>query len=119
MEPIAKATLAQNRRSNPAAVAELIDAVRGGARKVRALGLVGASRGHAFWQLARELKLPLVCVVPTEDAAEALEKDLRFFAPETTGAAIVRLPGDEVLPYEGLTPDPGVAMGATGGTRGR
>src|SRR5256886_1298957 len=96
-------------------MAELLDAVRGGARKVRARGLVGASRGHALWQLTRELKVPLVCVVPTEDSAEALEKDLRFFAPETTGAAIVRLPGDEVLPYEGLTPDPGVAMARIAG----
>src|SRR5256886_2666216 len=96
-------------------MAELIAAIRGGARKVRARGLVGASRGHALWQLTRELKVPLVCIVPTEDTAEALEKDLRFFAPEATGAAIVRLPGDEVLPYEGLTPDPGVAMARIAG----
>ena len=115
METIAHPNLIQKHRSNPAALAELLDAVRGGARKVRARGLVGASRGHALWQLTRELKVPLVCVVPTEDSAEALEKDLRFFAPETTGAAIVRLPGDEVLPYEGLTPDPGVAMARIAG----
>ena len=88
METIAHPNLIQKHRSNPAALAELLDAVRGGARKVRARGLVGASRGHALWQLTRELKVPLVCVVPTEDSAEALEKDLRFFAPETTGAAM-------------------------------
>jgi len=81
VETTAQATLVQKRHSNPAALAELVEALRGGARKVRARGLIGAARGHVLWQLARELKLPLVCVVPTEDAAEALGKDLRFFAP--------------------------------------
>ncbi|MFL5391779.1 MAG: transcription-repair coupling factor [Myxococcales bacterium] len=115
MEPIAQSPLAQKRRATPAALAELLTALRGGARKVRAQGLVGAAKGHVLWQLSRELKLPLVCVVPTDDTAEALEKDLRFFAPETTASGITRLPGDEVLPYEGLTPDPGVVMARIAG----
>ena len=42
---------------------------------------------------------------PDEEAAEALERDLRFFSAQQS-AVLVRIPADEVLPYEGLTPDP-------------
>src|SRR5207244_4945859 len=42
-----------------------------------------------------------------EEAAEALERDLRFCAGER---AVVRIPADEILPYEGLTPDRLVAQ---------
>ena len=58
--------------------------------------------------VSTRLKRPLVCVEPDEAAAEALERDLRFFLG--ADAAVVRLPADEVLPYEGLTPDRLVAQ---------
>src|SRR4051812_15469490 len=101
------------REGSPTAVAELIAATRSSPR-VRATGLRGAARGYALAHLARALKRPLVCVEPDEEAAEALERDLRFFLPQP-GPVIVRLPGDEVLPYEGLTPDPQGSMARLAG----
>jgi transcription-repair coupling factor (superfamily II helicase) len=98
------------RAGSSTALAELLSSFRTG-RRARATGLHGASRGYALTHLARALKRPLVCVEPDEEAAEALERDLRFFWPKADAeTAIVRLPGDEVLPYEGLTPDPQAAM---------
>ena len=88
-------------KGSPTALAELLDAVRNGRKRIRARGLFGAGRGFAL----RELKQPLVCIEPDEEAAEALEKDLRFF-----GLDPVRLPADEVLPYEGISPDRFVAQ---------
>src|SRR3954465_10017847 len=95
-------------RGSSTALPELIAAFRGGNRKVRARGLSGAARGRALAALAQAMKRPLVCVEPDEEAAEALEKDLRFFLP--ADPAVVRLPADEMLPYEGLTPDRFVAQ---------
>ena len=89
-------------------MAELLAAFATG-RKVRVRGLFGAARGYALSQLWQKLKRPLVCIEPDEDAAEALERDLRFFFT-AAGDGVVRLPGDEVLPYEGLTPDRLVAQ---------
>src|SRR5256714_14854165 len=103
------------RAGSPTALAELLASFRTG-RRARATGLHGASRGYALTHLARALKRPLVCVEPDEEAAEALERDLRFFWPHLDAdTAIVRLPGDEVLPYEGLTPDPQAAMARLAG----
>src|SRR6267142_1560989 len=109
-----KAALAP-RAGSPTALAELLFSFRTG-RRARATGLHGASRGYALAHLARALKRPLVCVEPDEEAAEALERDLRFFwPPSDADKSIVRLPGDEVLPYEGLTPDPQAAMARLAG----
>src|SRR6267154_2440494 len=103
------------RAGSSTALAELLSSFRTG-RRVRATGLRGASRGYALAHLARALKRPLVCVEPDEEAAEALERDLRFFwPPSDADKSIVRLPGDEVLPYEGLTPDPQAAMARLAG----
>ena len=100
--------LVQRPKGSPTALAELLDAVRRGARVVRVRGLFGAARGQALAELARTVKRPLVCIEPDEDAADALERDVRFFADDAS--ALVRLPADEVLPYEGLTPDRLVAQ---------
>src|SRR2546426_17627 len=103
------------RAGSATALAELLSSFRTG-RRARATGLHGAARGYALTHLARALKRPLVCVEPDEEAAEALERDLRFFWPQSDAdTAIVRLPGDEVLPYEGLTPDPQAAMARLAG----
>jgi transcription-repair coupling factor (superfamily II helicase) len=95
-------------KGSSTALPELIAAFRGGNRRVRARGLFGAARGRALAALAQAMRRPLVCVEPDEEAAEALEKDLRFFLP--ADRAVVRLPADEMLPYEGLTPDRFVAQ---------
>src|SRR2546428_3215505 len=103
------------RAGRATALAELLSSSRTG-RRARATGLHGAARGYALTHLARALKRSLVCVEPDEEAAEALERDLRFFWPQSDAdTAIVRLPGDEVLPYEGLTPDPQAAMARLAG----
>ena len=103
------------RAGSATALAELLSSFRTG-RRARATGLHGAARGYALTHLARALKRSLVCVEPDEEAAEALERDLRFFWPQPDAdTAIVRLPGDEVLPYEGLTPDPQAAMARLAG----
>ena len=103
------------RAGSATALAELLSSFRTG-RRARATGLHGAARGYALTHLARALKRSLVCVEPDEEAAEALERDLRFFWPQSDAdTAIVRLPGDEVLPYEGLTPDPQGAMARLSG----
>jgi transcription-repair coupling factor (superfamily II helicase) len=95
-------------KGSSTALPELIAAFRDGTLKVRARGLFGAARGRALAALAQAMKRPLVCVEPDEEAADALEKDLRFFLP--ADRAVVRLPADEMLPYEGLTPDRFVAQ---------
>ena len=109
MEPTASTTspFAARPKGSPTALAELLAAIRGDVRKVQARGLFGAARGYALSQLVQDSKRPLVCVEPDEEAAEALERDLRFFAGER---AVVRIPADEILPYEGLTPDRLVAQ---------
>ncbi|HTO95701.1 MAG TPA: transcription-repair coupling factor [Myxococcales bacterium] len=95
--------LAARQRGSATALAELLAAFRDGGRRAQARGLSGAARGYALAQLCRDSKRPLVCLEPDEEAADALEKDLRFFADDER--AVVRIPADEVLPYEGLTPD--------------
>ncbi len=109
MEPTATspAFLAPRPKGSATALAELLAFFRSGGRKAQARGVSGAARGYVLAQLARDSKRPLVCVEPDEEAAEALEKDLRFFAGSR---AVVRIPADEVLPYEGLTPDRFVAQ---------
>jgi len=73
-------------------------------------GLLGASRGL----VARDLLAggegragPLLAVAADEDEADALGRDIAFFAGET---AVVRVPADAVLPYDDLSPDRGVEM---------
>jgi transcription-repair coupling factor (superfamily II helicase) len=90
----------QRPTGSPTALAELLDGIRSGRKKLRARGLFGAGRGYALSQLWQAAKRPLVCVEADEDAADALERDLRFF-----GHDVLRLPADEVLPYEGISPD--------------
>ena len=110
METTATQSLLQPRpKGSPTALAELNDAVRRGVRTVRVRGLFGAARGSVLSQLAQAAKRPIICVEPDEESAEALERDLHFFIAETE-RPIVRLPADEMLPYEGLTPDRLVAQ---------
>ena len=109
METTATHSLLQPRPTgSPTALAELNDAVRRGVRTVRVRGLFGAARGSVLAQLLQAARRPIVCVEPEEEAAEALERDLRFFLGEER--PVIRLPADEMLPYDGLTPDRMVAQ---------
>ncbi|MBM7119068.1 transcription-repair coupling factor [Archangium primigenium] len=97
-------------RSPPVAgdpVARVLEALRVGHR-VRTQGLQGAARGYALAQLQRTLKAPLVCVAPDEEAADALAHDLAFFLGgkgTPREPRVLRVPADEVLPYDELSPD--------------
>ena len=91
MEPTATspAFLAPRPKGSATALAELLAFFRSGGWKAQARGVSGAARGYVLAQLARDSKRPLVCVEPDEEAAEALEKDLQFFAGSR---AVVRIP---------------------------
>ncbi len=77
------------------------------------LGLSGAARGQLARQLLRRGLGPLVAVAPDEDAADLLERDLRFFLGDDAAddaPAVVRLPVDEQLPYDEFSPDRGLEL---------
>jgi transcription-repair coupling factor (superfamily II helicase) len=67
----------------------------------------GAMRG---WILARALRAewgPVVAVAADEESADALAADLAFFlggAGTRQAPKVLRLPGDDVLPYDELSP---------------
>ncbi|WNZ63279.1 hypothetical protein QEG98_05855 [Myxococcus sp. MxC21-1] len=54
------------------------------------------------------LRAPLVCVAVDEEAADALAADLSFFLGgqgSLLAPRVLRLPADEVLPYDEVSPD--------------
>ncbi|HEY0881429.1 MAG TPA: transcription-repair coupling factor, partial [Archangium sp.] len=86
-------------------------------RRVRTVGLTGGARAWVLSRLVRGLETPLVCVTPDEDSADVLARDLAFFlGGEGTRLApnVVRLPADEVLPWDELVPDAGVVADRLG-----
>src|SRR5690242_13553684 len=88
--------------------ARVLELLRPGQR-VRTQGLQGAARGHALARLTRTLQAPLVCIATDEEAADALANDLAFFLGgkgTPLEPRVLRLPADEVLPYDELSPDP-------------
>ncbi|MCE9672331.1 transcription-repair coupling factor [Myxococcus stipitatus] len=77
-------------------------------RRARTQGLKGAARAHVLSRLHRETRAPLVCVAVDEEAADALAADLAFFlggSGTLLTPGVLRLPADEVLPYDELSPD--------------
>ncbi|MCP3103096.1 transcription-repair coupling factor [Myxococcus sp. K15C18031901] len=77
-------------------------------RRARTQGLKGAARAYVLARLHHEARAPLVCVAPDEEAADALAADLAFFLGGTgtlLTPGVLRLPADEVLPYDELSPD--------------
>ncbi|WNG23907.1 transcription-repair coupling factor [Cystobacter fuscus] len=110
---------AEGLRAPPVAgdpVARVVELLRPGQR-VRTQGLQGAGRGYALARLLRTLKAPLVCIAPDEEAADALAHDLAFFlgGPGTPREPrVLRMPADEVLPYDELSPDADVVADRLG-----
>ncbi|NTX61206.1 transcription-repair coupling factor [Myxococcus sp. CA051A] len=87
--------------------ARLLAELRPGHR-ARTQGLKGSARGHVLARLHREARAPLVCVAADEEAADALAADLAFFLGGTgtlLRPSVLRLPADEVLPYDELSPE--------------
>ena len=75
---------------------------------VRTQNLKGAARGYALSGLHRGLSTPLICVAVDEEAVEHLASDLAFFLGGKGTAErpnVIVLPGDEVLPYDEVSPD--------------
>jgi transcription-repair coupling factor (superfamily II helicase) len=102
---VAEALRAPSLTGDP--LARVLELLRDGHR-VRTQGLQGAARGYALARLLPALKVPLVCVAPDEEAADALAHDLAFFLGGKGSAReprVLRLPADEVLPYDELSPD--------------
>ncbi len=99
-----------NRPSGPTG-RDLLDSVSerlgAGERRLALTGLKGAARAHLLAQLRRRKLGPFVCVAADEDAADQLATDLGFFLQAPGGAqqAVLRLPGDDQLPYDALSPD--------------
>ena len=94
-------------RPTPGALEALAERLTSAEDAAVVRGLAGAARGLALTRLRARLKAPIVAVAADEAAADRLEKDLRFFAPD----AVVRLPADEILPYDDLTPDRAIELG--------
>ncbi len=82
-----------------------------GAGRIRVSGLTATARALYLPLMARAARQPVVMVVADNKAAEALEPMLRAGC-ELTGAVdparVVRLPAHDVLPFENLSPHPGV-----------
>lgn len=76
--------------------------------RVRTVGLTGAARAWLLSRLSKRLKTPLVCVTADDDAADTLAADLGFFFGDDAESPtrVLRLPADEVLPWDELVPDP-------------
>ena len=85
--------------------------------RVRTQNLKGSARGYLLARVARSLEVPLVCVTQDEDEAEKLAHDLGFFLGgegDLLHPNVVHMPGDEVLPYDELSPDPTLVSGRLG-----
>jgi transcription-repair coupling factor (superfamily II helicase) len=74
----------------------------------RVLGLKGGARGHILARLAAAGHAPILAIAADEEAADVLAADLAFFlGGEGTREApvVLRLPADELLPYEEISPN--------------
>jgi len=92
------------------AVGALLEELQTG-RRTRTVGASGSARAWLLSRLARSTKRPLVCVTPDEDGADALASDLSFFLGGLGNAltpTVVRLPADEILPWDELVADQGI-----------
>ncbi len=90
------------------ALGRLLERLRDGTGPVPVLGVKGGARGWVAAGIREALGSPLVVVAADEEAADRLAADLGFFlggGTEGEERKVLRLPVDEVLPYDGLSPD--------------
>ncbi len=76
--------------------------------RIRTQNLKDAARGYVLARLSRQLDTPLLCVTADEDSADQLAADLSFFLGgrgTLLEPRVLRLPADEVTPFEELSPD--------------
>ncbi|HEY0839552.1 MAG TPA: CarD family transcriptional regulator, partial [Vulgatibacter sp.] len=96
-----------DRPDNVTALERLERRLAGGG-PVPVVGVAAGARGFVGAHLARSGGRTLLAVAADEDAADRFATDLAFFFPqhaEGPDRAIVRVPVDGVLPYDGLSPD--------------
>jgi transcription-repair coupling factor (superfamily II helicase) len=86
---------------------DLDQALRSGERAFGVSGVTGGAKGRLVASLVREKRGPVVLVAPDEEQAELLERDVRFFLGGLSEGStrVLRLPADDLLPYDDLTPD--------------
>jgi transcription-repair coupling factor (superfamily II helicase) len=75
-------------------------------------GLSGAARGYVLAELSARLGCRLLCVTAHEEDADLLAADLAFFfggAGTLKAPHVLRLPVDEVLPFDEVSPDAALA----------
>ena len=80
-------------------------------RHARAVGLHSGARGWVLARLQAKLGVPLLCITPDEDSAEALAADLAFFlgGPGTPSRpTVLQLPAEDSMPWDELIPDTGI-----------
>ena len=68
--------------------------------------LAGMCTGAAAWAIAQRVDGPTLIVAPSTAVATQLVEDISFHLG--TGHMVHRLPGDDVRPYDGLSPHPSV-----------
>src|SRR5688572_16518211 len=76
--------------------------------RVRTQNLRDAARGYVLARLSRSLNAPVLCITADEDSADTLASDLAFFMGgqgTLLEPRVLRLPADEVTPFEELAPD--------------
>jgi transcription-repair coupling factor (superfamily II helicase) len=83
--------------------------LRGPEPRVDLAGISCAARGLLIRHLLQRGLGPVVAVAVDEEAADGLERDLRFFlqhaGERVEQPTVLRLPQDAVLPYDDLSPD--------------
>lgn len=90
------------------ALERLVARLKAGPGPVAALGVRAAARGWVAAHVGRALGAPVLCIAADEDAADRLAADIAFFVGgkgEGEAPHVLRLPFDEILPYDGLSPD--------------
>jgi transcription-repair coupling factor (superfamily II helicase) len=72
----------------------------------RVVGLEGGARAWLMAQRIQQSQQPMLAVCADEDSADTLARDAVFFLG---AAAVLRVPADEVLPWDELVPDATIA----------
>ncbi len=96
-------------------VEQLVARLKAGERTVDVLGLHGSARGLVLRQILSQALGPVVLVAADDDAADALERDVRFFLQGKSAPAdrpaVLRFQIDQVLPYDDFSPDRELELG--------
>src|SRR5260221_2478975 len=79
--------------------------------RLRVAGLRGAARAFFLARCYQLTPQPTLCVLPSQDAAEAFADDVRFFLGGAEGSRVHLYPAWDVPPFEGLSPSNEILAG--------